>query len=75
MDYKVVFTPHINISSAYEELFGTLKEANAALDTIADYTLTLHRLGLMSDHTNMGMVMERTKIGGGLWYEVLTDDG
>ena len=67
MNYKVVFTPNISGPEAFEQEFETLAEANAALDAIANYTLMLHDLELMPDHSNMGMAMA---LDGDVWYEV-----
>ena len=67
MNYKVVFTPNISGPEAFEQEFETLAEANAALDAIANYTLMLHDLELMPDHSNTGMVVWSD---GDRWYEV-----
>ena len=71
MNYKILFTPRVPNVDAYEENFETLKEANAALNTIADYTLMLHDKKLMPDYSNMGSVLEKDEDGN--WSDVNWD--
>lgn len=67
MDYKAVFIPAVGQDGVFEREFATHEEAEAAMTSIADYTLFLHECSLMPDYSNTGMVMKRD---GDDWIEI-----
>ena len=67
MDYKAVFIPVVGQDAVFEQEFLTHEEAEAAMKSIANYTLFLHEVSLMPDYSNYGMVMKRD---GDDWIEI-----
>lgn len=70
--FKVSFAPALGLGSgtSYEEPFDTLQEAVAAKSTIANYTLHLHKVELMDDHSNYSYI---SRLVDGDWEEM--DEG
>jgi len=58
--FKLTFHPDIDnrLPISHEVTFETEDEARAALRTIADYTLFLHKNGLMPDSSNTAYLGE-----------------
>jgi hypothetical protein len=71
MDYKIVFIPKVGGSGTFEKEYQTQDEAEAAMTTIADYTLMLHECSLMPDYSNCGMVFKKN--GCAEWVEIGED--
>lgn len=71
MDYKVLFVPVLGDKAQFEKEYETHKEAETALEAIANYTLMLHECGFMQDHANLGMVLCRDEDGD--WVEIDSD--
>ena len=67
MDYKAVFIPAVGQDGVFEQEFKTREEAEAAMMAIANYTLFLHEVSLMSDYSNCGMVLRKD---GNDWIEL-----
>ena len=69
--YRISFMPAADVSSyAYQEEFGNLETAKAALNSIANYTLHLHETSLMPDYSNCGWV---EVFEDGEWLEIEED--
>jgi hypothetical protein len=68
MDYKVLFIPCFGDPSQFEKEFETHKEAETALNAIAEYTLMLHECSFMPDFSNTGMVLRKDDDGD--WVEI-----
>lgn len=59
--YLFEFVPNFDSAShtMFSKTFKTLKEAKAAHDAVAEYTLLLHGADMMKDYSNYGCVFER----------------
>lgn len=68
MNYKVLFVPSLDDQDQFEKEYEAQKEAEIALDVIANYTTMLHESGFMQDHANFGMVMMKDEDGD--WVEI-----
>lgn len=71
-EYRVVFDPAFMEKplDEFSQEYATHAEAETALDAIANYTLFLHEVKLMTDHSNAGWVEELIN---GEWIEILAD--
>jgi hypothetical protein len=55
--FKVTFQPALERRvPAFAVILDSLPEAKKALDTLANYTLHLHQVGIMEDYSNFGMI-------------------
>jgi len=68
MNYKVLFIPDLGDDAQFEKEFETQAEAEAALLSIAEYTLMLHEYSLMPDYSNTGMILFKDSDGD--WIEI-----
>lgn len=60
-EFKVVFYPAIGTDNVFERECDSFSQAEIILDTIADYSLMLGDSGLMSDHSNSGVIQKLVK--------------
>ena len=68
MNYKILFVPVIGGPHYFEKKFATHAEAEAALESIAEYTLMLHEWNLMFGFSNKGAIFKKDEDGD--WREI-----
>ena len=74
MNFRACFIPDFDHDEKfifYGDECKTKEIAEHQLDAIANYTLILHELQLMKDHSNLGWIEEKTD---GEWEEIEDDD-